>query len=96
MAEKVIRRIEIEPAANGGHTVTHHYKESVTHSKKNGLMPRYEEPEQHVFGEGEGHEMLAHVANHLKIPAEKPEHDKANLEALKKAEGKFIDEEEAE
>lgn len=73
MAEKKpkIRSIEIEPAENGGHTVTHRYKESHTHSSKQGIGVQYHEPEQHVFGPSEGHEMLAHVANHLAIPEPK-------------------------
>ena len=67
---KEIRRIEIEPAENGGHTVTHHYKDAVRHGK-HGDVSRYVEPEHHVFGPDEGHEMLAHVANHLAIPEPK-------------------------
>lgn len=63
---KEIRRIEIEPAENGGHTVVHHFKETMREGK-HGQMPQYHEPERHVFGEDEGHEMLAHVANHLEI-----------------------------
>ena len=73
MAEKMIRRIEIEPSENGGHTVTHHYKEMPTHSSKEGVSMRYTEPEHHVFGKEEGHDMLAHVANHLKIAEPKEE-----------------------
>lgn len=70
MAEKKreIRRMEIEPAENGGHTVTHHYKEQPHHSSKSGMGMQYVEPEHHVFGAEEGHEMLAHIANHLQIP----------------------------
>jgi hypothetical protein len=78
MAE--IRRIEIEPAENGGHTVTHHFHD--TPSKK-GLGSSYNDPEHHVFGEHEGHEMLAHVANHLKI-AEPEEHGKLDTAERKK------------
>lgn len=67
---KEIRRIEIEPAENGGHTVTHHYKESKVRDSKShsGIGMSYQEPEHHVFGKSQGHEMLAHVANHLRIP----------------------------
>lgn len=70
MAEKkkMMRRMEIEPAENGGHMVTHHYKESPHHSSKMGMSMAYQEPEKHVFGPEEGHEMLAHIANHLSIP----------------------------
>jgi len=68
MAKGNIRRMEIEPAQNGGHTVTHHFKETARHSAKHGMMPGYSEPESHVFGPGDGHAMLAHIANHLSIP----------------------------
>lgn len=69
-AKPKFARIEIEPSENGGHTVTHHMKAMPMHSSKHGMMPgAYHEPEKHVFGEGEGHEMLAHVANHLGIEA---------------------------
>ena len=70
MAEKkkAIRRMEIEPAENGGHMVTHHFKETPSHSSKMGMSMAYQEPEKHVFGPEEGHEMLAHIANHLEIP----------------------------
>lgn len=64
---KEMRRMEIEPAENGGHTVTHHYKESMREGK-HGIQSSYVEPEHHVFGADQGHEMLAHVANHLAIP----------------------------
>jgi hypothetical protein len=66
--KKMIRRMEIEPAENGGHMVTHHFKEMPTHSGKIGMGMAYQEPEKHVFGENEGHAMLAHIANHLAIP----------------------------
>ena len=99
--KKEIRRIEIEPAENGGHTVTHHYKE-MQREGKHGIQSSYVEPEHHVFGPEDGHEMLAHVANHLEIPEregtpedeETPEmeaksHPKRFLEAaLKDKEGK--------
>lgn len=65
---KSIRRIEIEPAQNGGHTVTHHFKDTASHSGKDGMQMRYHNPESHVFGPKDGHAMLAHVANQLAIP----------------------------
>lgn len=70
MAKKEIRRIEIEPAENGGHTVTHHFKPREKASK--GLSYEYDHPapETHVFGKNEGHQMLAHVARNLDIPAD--------------------------
>ena len=65
-----LRRMEIEPAENGGHTVTHHLKPKMTKSRDahSGMAMGYQEPEKHVFGADEGHEMLAHIANHLGIP----------------------------
>lgn len=74
MAEKKehrkLVRMEIEPAENGGHTVRHHYKEEMRRDSRShaGIMVGHSEPEHHVFGPHEGHEMLAHVANHLHIP----------------------------
>jgi hypothetical protein len=65
--KKEMRRMEIEPAENGGHTVTHHYRE-MQREGKHGIQTSYVEPEHHVFGADEGHDMLAHVANHLAIP----------------------------
>ena len=64
---KEIRSIRIEPADGGGHIVSHDYK-PLRSEGKHGMSESYVEPEQHVFGPGEGHAMLAHVANHLAIP----------------------------
>lgn len=69
----MIRRMEIEPAENGGHMVTHHLKDKPVHSSKVGMGMAYQEPEKHVFGPEQGHEMLAHIANHLAIPEEMEE-----------------------
>lgn len=82
MAKKEIRRIEIEPAENGGHTVTHHYKESRVRDSKShsGIGLSYQEPEHHVFGKSQGHEMLAHVANHLSIPEHSAEGEDQDAE----------------
>ena len=64
-----IERMEIRPAENGGHVVTHHMKAKMGRDSKShsGMSMGYSEPEMHVFGKDEGHEMLAHVANHLGI-----------------------------
>ena len=67
MAEKEIRRMVIEPAENGGHVVSHEYK-PIQREGRYGMNESYVEPEKHVFGADQGHEMLAHVANHLAIP----------------------------
>jgi len=74
MAKHHLLKIEIKPAENGGHTVTHHMEAKMGRDHKShsgmGYMPP--EEEHHVFGKHEGHHMLAHVANHLGI-SEKPE-----------------------
>ena len=90
MAKKEIRRMVIEPAENGGHTVSHEYKE-VQREGKYGLVSSYVEPERHVFGADEGHDMLAHVANHLNIP----EADEGETEAEDVKEGAKGEHEEA-
>lgn len=64
-----IRRIEIEPAENGGHTVTHHFQPA---SGKGFMTGSHKEPQAHVFGANEGHAMLVHVANTLDIPEDEP------------------------
>ena len=74
--KKVIEHIRIVPAENGGHTVEHHYKAAPSHSSKMGMGMHYTEPEHHVFGKEDGHEMLAHVANHLQI--EPPDEEDGN------------------
>jgi hypothetical protein len=73
MAKKEIRRMVIEPAENGGHTVSHEYK-PVQREGRHGMSESYVAPVQHVFGPSEGSKMLAHVANHLAIeePDETP------------------------
>lgn len=64
--EKKLRRVSIEAAKNGGHTVEHHFEHT---------DGPYREPEQHVFGKGEHEKMLAHVANALKLPEPKEGED---------------------
>lgn len=66
-SKKEIRRMSIEPAENGGHTVTHEYM-PMQREGRHGIQETYVEPEHHVFGADEGHDMLAHIANHLNIP----------------------------
>lgn len=75
MAEqkKAIARIEIEPAENGGHTVTHRYKpRPMYRGGRHGLTTDYPEAETHVFGPEDHKKMLTHVAKHL---GAKPEPD---------------------
>jgi hypothetical protein len=35
---------------------------------RHGIVETPMEPEHRIFGEHEGHDMLAHIANHLSIP----------------------------
>ena len=70
-AKKVLHHLEIHHAENGGHTVQHHF------SSDGG---QYHEPEPHVFGEGEGHKMLAHVAEHMGVEHESKAEDRAEGE----------------
>jgi hypothetical protein len=62
-APKALAHLRISPAENGGHVVEHHF----THYDH--------EPEQHVFGKGQGHEMLAHVAQHMGVTDREEEGD---------------------
>ena len=80
MAKKEIRRIEIEPAENGGHTVTHRYSD-MQREGRHGIQSSYVEPETHVFGADEGHKMLAHLANHLSIPEHEESEETPEMEA---------------
>jgi hypothetical protein len=69
---KELEHIRLEEAENGGVIATHHFT-SYKHK-----------PEPHVFGDGEGHKLAAHIEKHLgiKMPgksstdsAEETEHD---------------------
>jgi hypothetical protein len=60
-----VRRIEIHPADNGGHTVetSFHPKKTKSHA-----FSEYEEPKKAVFGKNQHEEMIDHVRGHLGIP----------------------------
>jgi hypothetical protein len=64
-----IERMEIRPAENGGHVVTHHMKAKMSRDSKahSGMSMGYPEPEMHVFGKEESHKMLKHIAAHLNL-----------------------------
>lgn len=68
---KKLHHMEIHPAHNGGHTVKHFMEHSMKRDGKShsGISYLPPEEEHHVFAEHEGHEMLAHIANHLDIPS---------------------------
>lgn len=60
---KKVMEISIKRGEGGGHVVTHHY---------GGGMPQaggyaYREPTVHPFSDGQGAEMLAHVANNMGV-----------------------------
>jgi hypothetical protein len=73
MDKRPLRSIEIEPAENGGHTVTHRFKSSPNPGKSGSLSEVYHEPETHVFGPDDGAKMITHVNGALgfKEPAAK-------------------------
>lgn len=58
---KVMKELVASRAANGGHVITHRFH-------NDGPGP-YIEPEDHVFGQDQGAEALAHIAKHLGIKA---------------------------
>lgn len=76
-----LRSIEVEMAKNGGHVVRHRFE-------NNG--PNYKEPEEYVFGDGQGHEALAHIAKHAGIESASEE------KGEKESKGKGDKEEEGE
>lgn len=52
---KELEHIRLTPAENGGAVAEHHF----THYEH--------KPEMHVFGDGEGHKLAAHIEKHLGI-----------------------------
>lgn len=68
---KMLMKISVEKAKNGGHVVTHHMGRKSPHGYQ-GMESLPDE--QHVFGPEDGHAMLAHVGKHMGV--EMPgEHD---------------------
>ena len=59
-----IRRMEIEPSDNGGHTVTHSYKSS---PGKSGAFMESEPSKSYTFGPGDHEKLLTHVDTHLNL-----------------------------
>ena len=55
---KVLDHLRVKEAENGGHVVSHHF------------VGYDHEPEDHVFGAGQGKQMLAHVAEHMGVSTE--------------------------
>lgn len=52
-----LSHLRIEEGEQGGHLVEHVMEHGMT----------YHEPEKHVFGKGQGAELLAHLKKHLHI-----------------------------
>lgn len=76
MAKRELKRMTIEPAENGGHTIEHQWKESRHPGRPGSLEMVYHEPESHVFGPSEGGKMMEHIGKHLGVKAEvKPKHE---------------------
>lgn len=65
MKRSSVRRIEIHPADNGGHTVETSFHPKKTKSQ---AFHEYEEPKKAVFGKNQHEEMIDHVREHLGIP----------------------------
>ena len=60
-----LEHMRIMHAENGGHIVEHHMRADNV----------YHEPEKHVFGKEDGHEMLQHIAKHMKIEVTEPKEE---------------------
>lgn len=88
MAKSKIDEIRIRPDDFGGHTVHVDFRPTPNSSKNKMAMPSYVEPEKKVFGKTEGHDMLAHVANHLEIPTEAAEERKLTPKAAQEIRAK--------
>lgn len=56
---KKIHKVEVTRAKNGGHVVRHHFI--------SGPDRPFEEPQEHVFGKGEGQALMAHLHKHLGV-----------------------------
>jgi len=54
-----VHELRIRKSDNGGHIVDHVYE-------NNGM--NYKQPDQHVFGDGEGGEALTHVGKWMGVP----------------------------
>lgn len=63
---KELRSIEIEKGAEGGHAVTHRFKQ-------NDGGPYHESEGPHIFGESEGAKLIAHLKEHMGIKGAKAE-----------------------
>ena len=60
MGAKTLRRLEITPGKNGGHSVNHVFNYNA------GPGPSHS-AEEHIFGASEGPALVAHIVKHLGI-----------------------------
>jgi hypothetical protein len=60
---KELRSLEIEKGAEGGHTVTHRFKQ-------NDGGPYHESEGPHIFGASEGKKLMEHLKEHMGIKVE--------------------------
>jgi hypothetical protein len=67
-----LSRMEIEPSANGGHTITHHMP--MKRSKSAAFMER-EEPQKFTFGPEQHEEAMNHIREHLGMGEAEPHDD---------------------
>jgi len=63
---KKLSHLTIKQGDEGGHVVEHHYADD-------GMV--FHKPTSHVFGEGEGGDLLAHIAKHAHIKSGSDETD---------------------
>lgn len=89
---KQLRRIEIEPSDNGGHTVTSHFK--ATPAKRSGAMNsgiymEHSEPEMHTFGPKEHGAVISHISKALGLKSDEAEQRKEQVAAGSKANEDF-------
>lgn len=64
-AKHQMSRMEIEPAENGGHVVTHYLKSTPKVGRGGDMSMAYHEPERHVFGPKDDKKLTAHISKHL-------------------------------
>jgi hypothetical protein len=62
---KTLRRLEVTPGKNGGHSVNHVFNYNP------GPGPSHPD-EEHIFGASEGPKLMAHLQKHLGIKAPAP------------------------
>jgi hypothetical protein len=61
---KKLHHIELTRGKDGGHVARHHFENNGMH---------YHQPEEHIFGDDEGEELVGHLAKHMGIKPNKEE-----------------------